>query len=126
MCIRDRPTVLAAIPHIKSGKMRALAVTTKTRVASLPDVPTMQEAGIAGYESFSWGGVMAPAGTPQPVVAKIHAELVRVLRLPDVQERMAGLGASVVAQGPAEFTAFLADEIRKWEGVAKRANIRLE
>ena len=120
------PTVLAAIPHIRSGKMRALAVTTKTRVASLPDVPTMQEAGITGYESFSWGGIMAPAGTPQPVVAKIHAELARVLKLPDVQERMAGLGASVVAQGPAEFTAFLADEIRKWDGVAKRANIRLE
>ena len=120
------PTVVAATPHIRSGKLRPLAVSTRTRVGSLPDVPTMQEAGVAGYESFSWGGVMAPGGTPAPVLAKIHGELARVLRLPEVQERLAGLGASVLAQGPAEFAAFLADEIRKWDGVAKRAGIRLE
>jgi tripartite-type tricarboxylate transporter receptor subunit TctC len=120
------PTVVAATPHVKSGKLRALAVGTKTRVSSLPDVPTMQEAGVPGYESFSWGGIMAPAGTPAPVIAKVHAELVRILKLPDVQERLAGLGATVVAQGPEEFAAFLQAEIKKWDGVAKRANIRLE
>lgn len=120
------PTVVAATPHIRAGKLRALAVSTRTRVASLPDVPTMQEAGVSGYESFSWGGVMVPAGTPAAVVAKLHAELARILRLPDVQERMAGLGASVVGQGPAEFSAFLADEIRKWDRVAKQASIRIE
>jgi tripartite-type tricarboxylate transporter receptor subunit TctC len=120
------PTVLAATPHIKSGKLRPLAVTTKTRVASLPEVPTMQEAGVPGYESVSWGGIMAPAGTPPAVVAKLHAEFSRILRLPDIQERMEGLGATVVAAGPAEFAAFLQAEIRKWDGVAKKAGIRLE
>ena len=120
------PTVVAATPHIRSGKLRPLAVGTKTRVASLPDVPTMQEAGVPGYESFSWGGVMAPAGTPAAIVSRLHAELVRILKLPDIQEKMAGLGATVSAAGPAEFSAFLQAEIRKWDAVAKRANIRLE
>ena len=120
------PTVLAALPNIKAGKLRPLAVTTKQRVASLPDVPTMEEAGIPGYESVSWGGIMAPAGTPPAVVNKLHAEFARILRLPDVQERLGALGATVVASGPAEFAAFLQAEIRKWDGVAKKAGIRLE
>jgi tripartite-type tricarboxylate transporter receptor subunit TctC len=120
------PTVVAAMPHIKSGKLRPLAVTTKERVPSLADVPTMAEAGVPGYESVSWGGIMAPAGTPAPVVQKLHAEFARILKLPDIQERMASLGAVVVASGPAEFSAFLQSELRKWDGVAKRAGIRVE
>ena len=120
------PTVVAALPHIKSGKLRPLAVTTKQRVPSLADVPTMEEAGLRGYESVSWGGIMAPAGTPASVVAKLHGELARILKLPDIQERMAGLGAVIVASGPAEFAAFLQDELKKWDGVAKRAAIRIE
>jgi tripartite-type tricarboxylate transporter receptor subunit TctC len=120
------PTVVAASSNIKAGKLRALAVSTKTRVGSLPDVPTVDEAGVPGFESFSWGGVMTPAGTPAPVVAKLHGELVRILKLPDIQERMAGLGATIVGNTPAEFAAFLQAEIAKWDGVAKRANIRLE
>jgi len=120
------PTVVAASPHIKSGKLRALAVSTKTRVAALPDVPTMQEAGVAGYESSSWGGIMGPGGMPGAVVNKVHADVVRALRLPDIQEKLGGLGATVLAQGPSEFASFLQAEMRKWDGVAKRANIRLE
>ena len=120
------PTVVAAMPHIRSGKLRPLAVTTRQRVASLPDVPTMQEAGIAGYESVSWGGVMAPAGTPPAVVNKLHAELARILKLPEVEERLGGLGAIVVASGPSEFGAFLRAELAKWDGVAKRAAIKIE
>ena len=120
------PTVLAATPHIKSGKLRPLAVTTKTRVAALPDVPTMQEAGVPGYESVSWGGIMAPAGTPPTIINKLHAEFARILKLPDVVERMEALGSTIVGSGPAEFSAFLQAEIRKWDGVAKKAGIRLE
>lgn len=120
------PTVVAASPHIKSGKLRALAVSTRTRVASLPDVPTMQEAGVVGYESSSWGGIMGPGGMAAAVVNKIHTDTARALRLPDIQEKLGGLGATVLAQGPADFAAFLQAEIRKWDGVAKRANIRLE
>jgi tripartite-type tricarboxylate transporter receptor subunit TctC len=120
------PTVLAATPHIKSGKLRPLAVTTKARVAALPDVPTMQEAGVPGYESVSWGGIMAPAGTPPAIINKLHAEFARILKLPDVAERMEALGSTIVGSGPAEFAAFLQAEIRKWDGVAKKAGIRLE
>jgi tripartite-type tricarboxylate transporter receptor subunit TctC len=120
------PTVVAAAPHIKSGKLRPLAVSTRQRVAALPEVPTMEEAGVPGYESFSWGGIMVPAGTPPAIVNRLHAEFARILRLPDIQERMEGLGATVLAQGPAEFAAFLQNEIRKWDGVAKKAAIRLE
>jgi tripartite-type tricarboxylate transporter receptor subunit TctC len=120
------PTVVAASPHIKAGKLRALAVSTKTRVASLPEVPTADEAGVKGFESFSWGGVMTPSGVPAPVIARLHAELVRILRLPDIQERMANLGATVVASSPAEFADFLRAEIAKWDGVAKRASIKVE
>jgi tripartite-type tricarboxylate transporter receptor subunit TctC len=120
------PTVVAAMPHIKSGKLRPLAVTTRQRVASLPEVPTMEEAGVPGYESMSWGGIMAPAGTPPAIVQKLHGEFARILRLPDIQERMAALGAIVVAAGPAEFGAFLQSELKKWDGVAKRAAIRID
>jgi len=120
------PTVPAALPQIKAGKLRALAVGTKTRVAALPDVPTMAEAGVAGYESASWGGVMGPGGMPAPLAARIHGDLARALTAPDVQEKLAAQGATVVATGPAEFTQFLAEEIRKWDRVAKKANIRVE
>ena len=120
------PTVPASIGHIKSGKLKPLAVGTKTRVAALPDVPTMQEAGVPGYESSSWGGVMGPGGMSPALAARIHADLARALAAPDVAEKLAAQGANVVAQGPAEFTAFLAEEIRKWDRVAKKANIRIE
>ncbi len=120
------PTVPAATPHIKAGKLKALAVGTKTRVPALPDVPTMQEAGVPGYESFSWGGIMAPAGLSPAVVNRINADVITVLKMPDVQEKLAGLGTTVIAAGPAEFATFLNAEIRKWDGVAKKANIKIE
>lgn len=120
------PTVVAAMPHLRSGKLRALAVGTRTRVPALPEVPTMHEAGVPGYESSSWGGLMGPAGLPAAMVARMHADTARALRAPDVQEKLATLGASVVAQGPAEFAEFLKAEIRKWDGVARRAGIRLD
>ncbi|HVE51432.1 MAG TPA: tripartite tricarboxylate transporter substrate binding protein [Casimicrobiaceae bacterium] len=120
------PTVPAALPQIKAGKLRALAVGTKSRVAALPDVPTMQEAGIAGYESSSWGGVMGPGGMPANLVTKIHSDLERALRSSDVADKLAAQGATVVAAGPREFATFLRDELVKWDRVAKKANIRIE
>ncbi|HZQ62676.1 MAG TPA: tripartite tricarboxylate transporter substrate binding protein [Casimicrobiaceae bacterium] len=120
------PTVPAALPHIKSGKLRALAVGTKTRVPALPEVPTMQEAGVPGYEAFSWGGVMGPGAMPTALVNRIHADIVKVLKSPDVQEKLAAQGAIVVAEGPADFAKFLASEIRKWDAVAKKAGIHLD
>ena len=120
------PTVPAAIQNIKAGKLRALAVGSKTRVPALPDVPTMQEAGVPGYESVSWGGVMGPGNMQADVVARINNDLVKVLNMPDVQEKLAAQGAQVVAQGPAEFAAFLNEEVRKWGAVARKAQIRIE
>ncbi len=123
------PTVLAALPFLNSGKLKAIAVTPKKRVAALANVPTVAESGVPGladYESVSWGGVMAPAGTPAPVIQKLNGELVRILKLPDVRERMTGLGADIVAGSPAEFAAYLQEEIAKWGKVAKQAGVRLD
>ena len=123
------PTVLAANPFLNSGKLKAIAVTPKKRVAALPNVPTVAESGVPGladYESVSWGGVMAPAGTPAPVIQRLNGELVRILKLPDVRERMTGLGADIVASSPAEFAAYLQEEIAKWGKVAKQAGVRLD
>jgi tripartite-type tricarboxylate transporter receptor subunit TctC len=123
------PTVLAAMPFLNSGKLKAVAVTTKKRVPALPTVPTVAESGVPGladYESVSWGGVMAPAGTPAPVVQKLNGEIVRILKLPDVRERMTALGADIVGSTPQEFAAYLQDEIAKWGKVAKQAGVRLD
>jgi tripartite-type tricarboxylate transporter receptor subunit TctC len=120
------PTVPAALPQIRAGKLRPLAVGTRVRVAALPDVPTMAEAGVAGYDASSWGGVMGPGGMSAALAAKIHADLARALASPDVAEKLAAQGATVVGDGPADFARFLSDEIRKWDRVAKKANIRVE
>jgi tripartite-type tricarboxylate transporter receptor subunit TctC len=120
------PTVPAALPQIKAGKLRPLAVGTKARVAALPDVPTMAEAGVAGYDASSWGGVMGPGGMSAALAARIHTDLARALASPDVAEKLAAQGATVVGEGPSDFARFLAEEIRKWDRVAKKANIRVE
>ena len=103
----------------------ALAVTGASRSPQAPEIPTLAEF-LPGFEITSWGGVMGPGGMAPAVVNKIHADTVRALRLPDIQERLGGLGATVLAQGPAEFAVFLQAEIKKWDGVAKRANIKIE
>ncbi len=120
------PTVPAALPNIRSGKLRALAVGSKERVPALPDVPTMHEAGVTGYESVSWGGVMGPGGMAPAIVARIDADLQTVLKQPDIREKLIAQGAQIVAQGPAEFTAFLKLEIDKWGEVARKAGIRID
>ncbi len=120
------PTVLAAIAHVKSGRLKAIAVTPKKRVSSLPDVATVAESGFPDYESVSWGGVMAPAGTPKPVIFRLNAEVLRILKLPDVREKLSGLGADIVGSTPEEFAQYLKAEIVKWRTVAKQANVRLD
>ena len=120
------PTVIAAQPFLSSGKLKPIAVTPKKRVSALPSVPTVAESGLAEYESVSWGGVMAPAGAAAPIVSKLNGELVRILRLPDVQERMAALGADIVASTPGEFAAYLQSEILKWTRVARAAHVQLD
>lgn len=118
--------IVPVAPHIKGGKLQALAVTSKTRAAALPDVPTMAEAGYPNFEATAWFGLLAPAGTPQPIVDRLNKELVAVLKSPDIRERLAGMGATVVADTPEEFGRFMADEINKWGPVVKQARIELE
>ena len=120
------PTVIAAAPHITSGKLKALAVGTPKRVPALPGVPTVAESGVPGYESESWGGVMSRAGTPQPVIERLHGEITRILKQPDVREKLEALGGEIVGSTPSEFSAYLKAEIAKWDKVAKTANIRLD
>src|SRR5882672_5373156 len=120
------PNLLTALPHIKAGKLRALAVTSAKRSEGLPDVPTIAESGLPGYDSTQWYGVLAPAGTLPAIVARLHGEIVRALRAPEVMQRLAADGAEPVGSSPEEFAAFIRSEIDKWAKVARAAGIRAE
>ena len=119
-------TVISGEPHVQSGKLKALAVTTTKRLAAKPDLPTVAESGMPGFEAVSWGGVMVPANTPRPIVNKLNAEINRILRLPDFKERLGKVGAETAGGSPEEFQSYLAAETDKWARVAKTANIRVE
>jgi len=120
------PNLLTALPHIKAGKLRALAVTSVRRSEGLPDVPTVAESGLAGYDSTQWYGVLAPAGTPKEIVARLHEAIVHALRDPEVGKRLAADGAEAVGSGPEEFAAFIKSETEKWARVATAAGIKPE
>jgi tripartite-type tricarboxylate transporter receptor subunit TctC len=119
-------SMLGTMPQIRSGRVRALGVTSAKRIASAPDIPTIGEAGVPGYESLQWYGLLAPAGTPKEILARLHKESVAVLRSPDVVARLANDGAEVVAGSPEEFGAFLRAETQKWARVVKAAGIKPE
>ena len=111
----------SAIQHVRSGKLRPIAVTTAKRSPELPDVPTIAEAGVPGYEATSWFGMFAPAGTPKPVLDKLHAALIKVLNQADVKKKIAEQGGDVVAETPAQFAAFIKAESGKWGKVVKES-----
>ena len=117
------PTVL---PHIRAGKMRALGVGNAARLASLPEIPTIAESGVPGYEAFSWAGVIAPAGTPQDVVARVNRELGHILRQKDIVEQLANDGTIAVPDTPAEFGAYIRSELAKWAAIVQLAKIKPE
>ena len=119
-------TVAATNVQIKAGRLKAYAVTTGKRSSTLPDIPTMQEAGIAGYETSTWGGLLAPAGTPKAVVDKINAEVVRILAMPDVRKTLQDNGIEPGGGSPARFGEFIQAEMLKWGKVAKDAGIQPE
>lgn len=116
----------SALPHVKAGKVRALAVTGNRRSANVPELPTIAESGVPGYEVYEWNGLFAPAGTPVAIINRLQAEIARIVQLPDVKEKLAGLGAEAVANTPQEAAAFIKAEIAKWAAVVKRANIKVE
>ena len=109
--------ITTAWPLAKAGKLRALAVTTAKRSPIAPDVPTLAEAGLAGYEIGSWQGVFAPAGTPVDVVKRLNTEIVKIINMPDVREKLVGLGAEPVGNTPDEFAAVVKGEVVKWAAV---------
>lgn len=118
-------TVTVALPHVKAGKARALAVTSAKRTRVLPDTPTMQEAGVPGFDVASWQALYAPAGTPPAIVARMNAEIEKILALPDVAARMDGLGLEHSANTPAQFAEFGRVELAKWARIARDGNIKL-
>jgi tripartite-type tricarboxylate transporter receptor subunit TctC len=119
-------SMTSALPFIKSARLRPLAVSSKERSAQLPDVPTMGEAGVPNLEVRDWQGILGPRGMPKAIVDKLNAELARVLRAPDNQERLAAMGLEIIASTPDEFRKSIASEIRRWAKVVKDANIKSE
>lgn len=117
----DGPT---ALPHVKTGRVKALAVGSPRRSALVPDLPTMIEAGVPGYEAYSWAGVWAPAATPRDIVAKINADTVKAFSDPATKERLLGQGAEVSPGTPEQFGTFVRGEMTKWAAVIKRAGIK--
>ena len=115
--------MLTAKPHIDTAKLNALGVTSATRAAQMPNLPTIAEQGLKGYQALQWFGLLAPKGTPAPVIAKLHAEVAKGLRSPKVKEQLALQGAEPGGNTPAEFAAFLRAETEKWTAVAKAAKI---
>jgi tripartite-type tricarboxylate transporter receptor subunit TctC len=119
-------SVVAIVPNIKAGRLRALAVTGKRRAALLPEVPTLDESGVPGYEAGSWYGILAPAGTPQAVVAKLHEAIVRALAQPEVRERLVSEGAEVIGSTPEAFAAHITAELARMGKLISDADIRME
>ena len=114
------------IGHVKSGKARILAVSSLRRVSQLPDVPTVDQAGLKGYDTQAWSGLYAPAGTPPEVIAKLNAEVVKILKMPAVREQLAAQGAEPVGDSPEEFARFMRDEIAKWAKLIKISGAKVE
>jgi len=117
--------VPAAIANVRAGKLRALAVTTKRRIAAAPEVPTFEEAGVPGYESIGWFGAVAPAGTPAAIVERLNTEMVAALAQPEIRDRVLQAGAEPFTSSAQEFAAMIRDETRKWARVIKTANVKL-
>jgi tripartite-type tricarboxylate transporter receptor subunit TctC len=116
----------SALPHIRAGKLRALGVTSARRADALPDVPTIAEAGVPGYEASSWFGLTAPAGTPAPVVVRIQQTVAKAFATPEVREKLLGQGAEPVANTPEAFGQYIRDEIAKWAKVVKASGAKVD
>jgi len=119
-------SLVQTTPHLKSGKLKALGTGGSKRSTVLPDVPTIAEAGVPRYEAVNWWGMVAPAGTPQAVIDKVHKALGAVQTSPEVQKQFSSEGAEIVQMSPSEFAAYLQKEIVRWERVVKEGNIKAE
>ncbi len=118
--------LIAARQHLASGRLRALGVSSARRSPFAPDVPTIAEAGLPGYEATGWSGLLAPSGTPRPIIDRLNAEIIRILPLPDVKERLAGDGSEFGKNTPELFAGFIRAELDKWRKVIQTANVKVE
>jgi len=123
MMIELGPT---AIPQIKAGRIKALGASTAERTRAMPEVPTIAEAGLAGFDAYTWFGVAGPPGLPRDIVAKLHAEIVRAVAPPETRARLEAVGAEVIAGTPEEFSEFQKKEAVKWAKVVRDAGIKPE
>jgi tripartite-type tricarboxylate transporter receptor subunit TctC len=119
-------TVMSALPHVQAGKLRALAVSSAERAPVAPDVPTIAEAALPGYEAIAWNGLFAPAGTPRAIIDQLNAEVVRALQSEKVKEQLASLGATTRPTMPNEFSTYVRDEVSKWAKVVKESGATVE
>ena len=119
-------SLVQMIPHVRSGKLKALGVSSAKRVAALPDVPTIAEAGVPGFEVSNWWGILAPAGTPEPALDRLYKEITAILDSPETRKRFELEGAEVVRMKPQEFATFVTQETEKWTRVVKEAGIKPE
>jgi tripartite-type tricarboxylate transporter receptor subunit TctC len=120
------PSITSVMPHVKAGKLKAFAITTKARSMLAPEIPTMDEAGVPGYEASIWNAILAPAGTPRAIVNRLHEAIVQILKSPQAQERYAAVGAEIRYNSPEEMRALIQAEMAKWAKVVKAAGIRVE
>jgi tripartite-type tricarboxylate transporter receptor subunit TctC len=116
--------VPVALPHVRSGKLKALGVTTLQRTSVAPEVPALNESGLPGYEVVNWYGVIAPAKTPPAVIAKLNAEIRKILQAPDTKSRLQAQGFETAGNTPEEFDVFIRSEVGKWSKVVKQAGIK--
>ena len=119
-------TIIAALPYSQSGRLRAIAVSTRQRFPQLPDIPTVDESGLKGFDGGSWQGAIMPAGTPREIVNKTSAELAKMLKSSDMKEKILAMGGIALGNTPEEFAAYTADEVGKWAKVVRAAGIRSE
>jgi tripartite-type tricarboxylate transporter receptor subunit TctC len=119
------PSVIT-LPHVKSGRLRALAIGDAKRSAFMPDTPTVAEAGVPGYQAVIWTGMLVPAKTPRAIVNKVNAEVVRIVQSPDLKNRLVQLGSDTVGSTPEQFGEFLKAEIAKWSKIAKQVGVKAE
>lgn len=118
--------ISTAVPAVQAGKARALAVTGGKRTAALPEVPTVAETGLKGYEATNWYGMVAPAGTPQPIIERLHQETVAILNLPDIRKALLNSGIEALSSSPQQFAAYIKSETDKWTKVIKASSLRVE
>ena len=119
-------TVPSAMPHVKAGKLRALAVTSAKRSPLVPDLPTVAESGLPGFESAPWYGAVVPAGTPKEIITKLYTEIVKILNMPDVKDRLSNYGYTIIGSTPEQFADFIKTDMAKWAKVIKDAGIHVD